>query len=115
MTFAAVTVHLAQGNDFFCGAIGGMKAPTRAKVAVTAGKDALVARLKETFEFCDKALSGLDDSKLDEKLHMFGNQMMTRAGVETETTGDWADHYSQMAVYLRLNGMLPPTAKKPGA
>jgi len=29
------------------------------------------------------------------------------------TTGDWADHYSQMANYLRLNGILPPTAKKP--
>ena len=25
---------------------------------------------------------------------------------------DWADHYSQLAIYLRLNGFLPPTAKK---
>ena len=25
---------------------------------------------------------------------------------------DWADHYSQLAIYLRLNGLLPPTAKK---
>ena len=24
---------------------------------------------------------------------------------------DWADHYSQLAIYLRLNGLLPPTAK----
>jgi hypothetical protein len=29
------------------------------------------------------------------------------------TTADWADHYSQQAIYLRLNGLLPPTAKKP--
>ena len=28
------------------------------------------------------------------------------------TVADWADHYSQMAIYLRLNGLLPPTAKK---
>ena len=28
------------------------------------------------------------------------------------TVGDWADHYSQSANYLRLNGLLPPTAKK---
>jgi hypothetical protein len=26
--------------------------------------------------------------------------------------GDWADHYSQSAIYMRLNGLLPPTAKK---
>jgi len=24
----------------------------------------------------------------------------------------WADHYGAAAMYLRLNGLLPPTAKK---
>jgi Tfp pilus assembly protein PilZ len=38
---------------------------------------------------------------------------MSRAAIMTLTTGDWADHYSQYAIYLRLNGLLPPTAKKP--
>jgi DinB superfamily len=112
MSFGDIMAHLAGGNDYLCGAISGMKAPARAKVPGTAGKDALVARLKETFEFCDKALAGLNDSKLSEKLPMFGNQTMTRAAIETETTGDWADHYSQVAIYLRLNNLLPPTAKK---
>ena len=113
MSFADIMVHLAQGNDFLCGAIGGMKAPTRTKVAATESKDALVARLKETFQFCDQALANLDDSKLAEELPMFGGKTMSRAKVETLTTGDWADHYSQFAIYLRLNGQLPPTAKKP--
>ncbi len=112
MSFGDIVVHLSTGNDYLCGAIGGMKAPAREKIAATAGKDALVARLKETFAFCDKALASLNDSKLTEKLPMFGNNMMTRAAIETETTGDWADHYSQVAIYLRLNGLLPPTAKK---
>jgi len=111
MSFADIMVHLAGGNDFLCGAIGGVKAPTRAKVPATAGKDALVARLRETFKFCDEALAKLDDSKLGEELSMFGSKM-SRAAVELETTGDWADHYSQMANYLRLNGVLPPGAKK---
>ena len=103
--------HLAQGNDYLCGAIGGMKAPDRSKVAATDSKDALVARLKETFAFCDKALAGVDDSKLGEQLPFFGGKMKSRASVMTITTGDWADHYSQVAIYLRLNGLLPPTAK----
>ena len=42
---------------------------------------------------------------------MFG-MSKSRAGWEFVTVGDWADHYSQMANYLRLNGHLPPTAKK---
>jgi hypothetical protein len=30
-----------------------------------------------------------------------------------EMQEDWADHYSQLANYMRLNGLLPPTARKP--
>jgi DinB family protein len=111
MSFGKIMVHLAEGNDFLCGAIGGVKAPERTKVAETDSKVVLVARLKETFAFCDQALAQLDDSKLAEQLPMFG-QTMSRAGVIIITTGDWADHYSQEAIYLRLNGLLPPTAKK---
>jgi DinB family protein len=111
MSFADIVVHLAQGNDLLCGAVAGEKAPTRTKVPATESKDALVARLRETFKFCDDAFAKLDDSKLGEQLSLFGSKM-SRAAVELETTGDWADHYSQMANYLRLNGVLPPGAKK---
>jgi hypothetical protein len=113
MSFAMVVDHLAKGNDYLCGAISGMKAPTRSKIDTTAGKDAQVARLKETFQFCDQALASVDDSKLGEKVPFFGGPT-ARASVMTLTTGDWADHYSQSAIYLRLNGLVPPTAKKPG-
>ncbi|HEY2856380.1 MAG TPA: DinB family protein [Gemmatimonadaceae bacterium] len=112
MSFAHVMTHLADGNDYLCGAIGGMKAPTRSKVDTTAGKEALVARLRETFAFCDQVLASLDDSKLGEKIPFFGGRPMTRAGIMTITTGDWADHYSQLANYLRLNGLVPPSAQK---
>lgn len=110
MSVADIAGHLSEGNDYLCGAIGGMKAPTRTKVA--SGKPALVARLKETFAFCDQALAGLTDSNLGESLQFFGRKM-SRAGFIIATAADWADHYSQLANYMRLNGMLPPTAKKP--
>jgi uncharacterized damage-inducible protein DinB len=114
MSFAGVLTHLAEGNDFLCAAIGGVTAPSRTTVTDTSSKAALVARLKETFAFCDQALASLDDSKLTEMLPMFGGRKMTRAAVMTLTTGDWADHYSQASVYLRLKGQTPPTAvKKP--
>ncbi len=113
MTVAAIADHLAQGNDYLCGAIGGSKPAARTKVTPASGKPALVARLKETFAFCDQALAGLDDSKLGEELPFFGGRKMSRAGFILATASDWADHYSQLANYMRLNGMLPPTAKKP--
>ncbi len=113
MSVGDIAVHLAQGNDYLCGTIGAMKAPIRTKVAATDGKEALVARLRETFAFCDQALASLNDANLGEALPFFGGRKMSRAAVMTLTTGDWADHYSQYANYLRLNGMVPPTAKKP--
>ena len=113
MSVGDIIVHLSQGNDYLCGTIGGVKAPTRDKVAADAGKPALLARLRETFAFCDQALAPLTDANLSEQLPFFGGRKMSRAAVMTITTGDWADHYSQYAIYLRLNGLLPPTAKKP--
>src|SRR4029078_1069841 len=78
MSFAMVVTHLAQGNDYLCGKIGGSAAPTRARVDTTGGRDALVARLKETFQFCDQALASLDDSKLAEAVPFFGGKPMAR-------------------------------------
>ncbi len=111
MSFADIAEHLAKGNDYLCGAIGGVKAPERSKVGPDAGKEALIARLKETFAFCDQAIAKLDDSQLGEMLPFFGRSL-SRAAFEIATATDWADHYSQMAIYLRINGELPPTAKK---
>ena len=112
MSFRDIVNHLSMGNDFLCGKIGGVAAPTRTKIAEKAKKAELVARLKETFAFCDQTLASLDDSKLGEQMTLFGPKMYTRAATMNITTGDWADHYSQVAIYMRLNGHLPPTAKK---
>ena len=113
MSFAMIQVHLAnEGNDLLCGKVAGMTPPTRAAAAdTTLGKDALVARLKETFQFCEQAFAKLDDSQLSKPIQLFGPNPFTMAAAMFITVGDWADHYSQEANYLRLNGITPPTAQ----
>jgi hypothetical protein len=113
MSFAEIQVHLAnEGNDLLCGKVAGVPAPARATAAdTTLGKDALVARLKETFTFCEQAFAKLDDSKLNTPIQLFGPRPFSMAAAMFITVGDWADHYSQEANYLRLNGILPPTAQ----
>jgi hypothetical protein len=113
MSFAQIQVHLAnEGNDLLCGKVAGVTAPARATAAdSTLGKDALVARLKETFTFCEQAFAKLDDSKLNQQIQLFGPRPFSMAAAMFITVGDWADHYSQEANYLRLNGILPPTAQ----
>jgi uncharacterized damage-inducible protein DinB len=112
MSFADVIVHLAQGNDYLCGVIGGATPPKRSEIKATAGKAQLVARLKESFAFCDEAVAKLTDADLGGSVKLFGDRPFTRAEAMFITVDDWADHYSQLANYLRLNHLVPPTAKE---
>jgi uncharacterized damage-inducible protein DinB len=112
MTFGEVVAHLAEDNDILCSVVTGTQAPTRAMMAGTDTKAHLVARLQETFAYCDRALAALDDTRLGEQIES-GGETESRAVTMINAVGHWADHYSQAAIYLRLNGLLPPTAKDP--
>ena len=109
-TFGKLVSHIAQSNGFLCGTLSGMHAPAAVNVSPTASKADLVAGLKASFDFCNTALSGVTDAKLGTTVSLFHHEM-PRAGALISLTSDLADHYSQMAVYLRLNGMLPPSAQ----
>lgn len=111
MSFGEVVVHLARGNAFLCSSIAGKDRPTWTAIQPTAPKDSLVARLKSSFDYCATALAGVDDSKLAEPVPFFGDKPVSRAYAMFVTIDDWADHYSQFAIYMRLNGELPPTAR----
>lgn len=114
MSFAQIQVHLAnEGNDILCGKTAGVDVPQRTKMDTTNTKEQLIARLKETFQFCEQTFAKLDDANLAAPVSMFGMNL-TRAAATLITVGDWADHYSQEANYLRLNGLLPPTAQRQG-
>ena len=74
-------------------------------------KERLVGRLRETFGFCDSALAKVDDTGLGEKVPYFSADEISRADAMFATAEELAGHYSQLAVYFRLNGLVPPTAK----
>jgi uncharacterized damage-inducible protein DinB len=109
-SFGHVVMHIAQSNYFLCAKISGQAAPD-VKLADTDGKDKLVAGLKASFEFCSTTLAGVDDSKLSDPVTLFGNRQTSRAGALITLSDDWYDHYGAQSMYLRLNGILPPTAQ----
>jgi hypothetical protein len=109
-TFGHLAMHIAQSNNTFCSKISGQAAPD-VKIAETDAKDKLVAAMKDSFAFCATALEKVDDSKLGEQFVMFGNRPISRGGALVALGGSWTDHYATEAIYLRLNGILPPTAQ----
>ncbi len=109
-SFGHLVMHIAQSNNGLCSKISGLAAPD-AKMTDTDPKDTLVAALKASFDYCAAALEKVDDSKLGEQMMLFGNRPFSRAAVLIILSDDWYDHYGAQAVYLRLNGILPPTAQ----
>jgi uncharacterized damage-inducible protein DinB len=112
MTFGQLIVHIVQTNSMICSGIGDLKIPDVMNLAATESKDALVTAIKQSFTHCSDALAKLDDGKLGEEVIMMGKRTgMPRARAVLVIVADWADHYSTAASYLRLNGILPPSAQ----
>lgn len=112
MSFGEIIAHIAEDNGITCGAIGGKKLDA-AKVSGADGKEKLVAALQASLTFCDAALAGLTDAKLGDTVSWYGSNT-TRAMAAVGLIDDWSDHYAMQAMYLRLNGVLPPTAQQGG-
>ncbi len=120
LTIGYIAQHLVSDNNLFCNNFGAMKATVSAKDSSTADsvraawpKDSLVAKLKASFAFCESAFAQLDDTKLADQITMTFNgntRNLTRASMVLGHALDMADHYSQLANYMRLNNMIPPTA-----
>ena len=120
LSIGFIAQHIASDDYFFCNNFGSMKGvrpvadtATADSVKATWPKATLVTKLKESFAFCEQAIAQLDDAKLGESVTItFGgnSRSVTRAGMALGHAIDLADHYSQLANYMRLNNMLPPTA-----
>src|SRR5262249_30193854 len=112
MSFGALVVHILESNNALCAKIGDVPEPKSAELKETDGKDKLVAGLKASFDFCTSALAKTDDSRLGDTVELYGGRKGPRVSAMFFLSNDWADHYSAAATYLRLNGLLPPTAQK---
>lgn len=111
MTFGHLVLHIIESNNYLCSKIGELPEVKAAPLKESDGKEKLAAALKASFEFCTAALNKVDDSKLSDEVELFGGRKGSRAFALIALSNDWADHYSSAAIYLRLNGLLPPTAQ----
>jgi hypothetical protein len=112
MPFGHLVLHIIGSNNHLCSTIGNVpEVKPEVPLKESDGKDKLVAALKASFDFCATALAKIDDSKLGDEVDLFGGRKGPRAFALIALTNDWADHYSSAAMYLRLNGLLPPTAQ----
>jgi DinB superfamily len=121
LTIGYIAQHVTDDNYFFCDGFGDMKGSRAVKDTATADsikatwpRDTLLAQLKASFAFCESAFAQLSDASLADQVERHlpngRTRQVTRAGFVFGHIADLADHYSQLANYMRLNGILPPTA-----
>jgi DinB superfamily len=111
-TFAHMQVHIVEANNNLCSAVGGTASAEDKDLKDTDPKDKIVAAMRRSFDTCTKALANLTDAQLGDDATVFGQKASKGTALLVMASG-WGDHYASQAMYLRLNGHLPPTAKKP--
>jgi hypothetical protein len=111
MSFSHLVVHIIGSNNSGCAKVADVAEPKVEEVKETDAKDKLLAAATASFDFCGDALGKMDDSKLGDSVELFGGRQGPRAMVALGLASGWADHYAAAAMYLRLNGILPPSAQ----
>lgn len=116
-TFAEQVRHIAAANVMFAAGLleekpilptGGDNGPETLKT-----KAEIVKYLKDSFAYLHKAFDTITPANLMGLVKSpWGEGKGSRLGFATMAHGHGFDHYGQMVVYLRLNGIIPPASRR---
>jgi uncharacterized damage-inducible protein DinB len=116
-TFAQQVKHVATVNYMIAAAILGTKAPLdlgegESGPESVASKEEIVAFLKDSFHYLHQAMLSLTAANLNQLVQSpFGKSQSPRVSVALIGAPHCFDHYGQMVVYARLNGIVPPASR----
>ena len=110
-SFGDQLVHVAGITQRFIDAAKGTK--TEAAHHGAMGKPETLDLLKKTFQSAQDAISPLTDAQLLEPVKFpFGDRTVTRATFWQGPLYQIRNHHGQLVVYLRMNGIVPPTSAR---
>jgi len=110
-SFGDQLVHVAGITQRFIDAAKGTKTDAAHHGAMA--KPEVIALLKQTFQSAQEAITPLTDAQLLEPVKFpFGDRTVTRATFWQGPLFQIRNHYGQLIVYLRMNGIVPPTSAR---
>jgi hypothetical protein len=110
--FARILTHVIEAQTASCGFVNGTSPADFPKTpAETAPKAEIVAALKVSFDSCDKAFATLTDANATELLSA-GRGKRSRVGLLWGTVSHDNEQYAQLATYMRLKNITPPSASE---
>ena len=110
-SFGEQLVHVAGITQRFVDTAKGTKTEAPHHAATT--KPEIMELLKKTFQNAQDAINPLTDAQLMEPVKFpFGDRTVTRATFWQGPLYQIRNHHGQLVVYLRMNGIVPPTTAR---
>jgi uncharacterized damage-inducible protein DinB len=110
-TFAQQITHIASAQYFFFGGFGTKPTIDPKSIEKLTSKDDIVKALKDSFAFAQQAAGTITTENAFEEITQIDGTN-TRASITAFSLAHTNDHYGQMVVYLRMNGIVPPASRK---
>jgi uncharacterized damage-inducible protein DinB len=110
-TFGQQLTHIAASQYYYFGNFGVKGGVDSDAIDKLTKKEDIVQALKNSYAFAQQAIDTITVENAFEPLG--GEHQATRAGLVATTLAHTNDHYGQVVVYLRMNGIIPPASRKP--
>ena len=113
-TFGRRVVHIGVGANRFLQLVGGKDPAPRVDAATAAmTKQAAIKAMADSFDYGTAILKQQTDQTMMQTVDVPFLGPSSRARVFTFMIGHTWDLYGQLAVYLRLQGHVPPASQRP--
>ena len=113
-TFAEQVKHVACSNFAFSAELDGKEPPDdcdKGGPSPAKTRQELVAYLRDSFKALKASLGAITQKNMFEPIEGPYAGPNTRLGIATVSIWHVADHYGQLVIYLRLNGIVPPESR----
>ena len=110
-TAGELIAHVAGSQRMFCAMALGDKVPDEGDIEKTAKtKAAIVAGLKASNAYCEKAYA-LPDESVKAPVDVFGEQHPRFYALIINASHD-GEHYGNLVTYMRMNKIVPPSSRR---
>jgi uncharacterized damage-inducible protein DinB len=106
-SFREQLTHIVSENALYMSMVAGVPVPDRDQIEAMQGRDNILKALQDSYDFGTRTLENLTDEKAAEYIDLRGQQVL-RWYAALYNIWDNLDHYGNLVVYVRLNGMTPP-------
>ena len=114
-TYAEIFGHILNTNYLACSGLRGEANPNKDDLEKTLKtKEDVVKATKASFEYCDAAIKNLTATGLQETFKN-GTRDVPKTSPLLLLIAHSQEHYGNLATYLRLKGIVPPSSEPPPA